>query len=144
MKFIAYKDFGKLIPSDEAGNEALRAIKQGVFVEIEVKHKRNINHHRLYWALIGKVWENIDHERYPTTDTLHGAIKISVGLRTEIHLPGDRLAYMPGSIAFHKMDQVEFAAFFTRVCDAVAKYFLPGVTSDELKAELYQMTGLAA
>lgn len=142
MKLLMSKQFSTLRPVDEAGEDALRKIKNGALVQVEVKQPRNVQHHRLYWALMSLIAENTD--RYPDAETVSDAVKISVGLRTEIHLPDGTIGFIPGSIAFSKMDQTEFSAFFDRVCDAVAKYFLPGVTSADLKREVESMIGVAA
>lgn len=143
-KVLMVKSLGSLRPADVAGEEMLSKIAMGKFVTVEIKQPRNIKHLRLYWALVGIVWENIDGDRYPTTDDLHAAIKISAGLRTRIELPDGTVGFIPGSIAFDKMEQVEFDQFFNKVCDLVAKYFLPGVSSEALRNEVMQMTGLAA
>ncbi len=120
----------------------MRGLTVGEIITVEMKRPRNPNHHRLYWALVTLVWQN--QERYPTPEDLHAALKISAGLRTQVTLPDGTIGFIPGSIAFHKMDQTQFSAFYNRICDLIAKYFLPGVTSEELKAEVQQMTGIAA
>lgn len=143
MKLLFAKDrLGKLAPVDEAGEAALRGLSAGEIVSVEIKRPRNVQMHRLYWALVTLVWQN--QERYPTPEDLHSALKVAAGLRTQVTLPDGTVGFIPGSIAFHKMDQAEFSAFYSRVCDLMAKYFLPGVTSEELRAEVSQMTGIAA
>lgn len=141
MKFLCRKQLGTLRPVDDAGEQVLSGIAHGDLVMVEVKKPRNVQHHRLYWALVTTVFNN--QERYPTAEDLHEAIKISVGLRTTIELPNGEVGFIPGSIAFHKMDQLAFNEFYDRVCDAVAKHFLPGVTSEELKREVESMIGAA-
>jgi hypothetical protein len=141
--FLATKHLGALRPCDEAGEEALRKIGQGQVLQIEIKMPRNVNHHRLFWALMSLVWDNMDHERYPTVEDLVAAVKISAGLRTRLELPGGEVGFVPGSIAFSKMDQTAFAAFYDRVCDLISRHFLPGVTSEELKREVSIMIGVA-
>ena len=98
--------------------------------------------HLMFWALMTIVHENMDEARYPTVEDLVSAIKIAAGLRTRIVLPSGDVGFIPGSIAFHKMDQDEFSAFYDRVCDLIAKHFLPGVTSEQLRAEVETMTGM--
>lgn len=142
MKLLCRKELGKLVPVDVAGQEALRDVKQGSLVSVEIKRPRNVQHHRLYWALVSLVWEN--QERYPSAEDLHAAIKIAAGIRTQIELPNGTIGFIPGSISFHKMTQTEFSAFYDRVCDLVAEHFLPGCSSDELKAEVSSMIGAAA
>lgn len=141
-RFLVAKHLGSLRPVDEGGEEALRAIGQGEIVQVEIKRPRNVKHHRMYWALVTLVWQNMDGDRYPTADDLHAAIKIAAGLRTRIELPNGEVGFIPGSIAFHKMDQDAFSKFYDRVCDLIAKHFLPGVTSAELKHEVSLMIGI--
>jgi hypothetical protein len=141
-RFIAAKHLNSLRPVDEAGEDALRKIGQGELVTIEMKRPRNVKHHRMFWALMTIVWNNMDNERYPTVEDLVAAVKISAGLRTRIELPNGEIGFVPGSIAFHKMDQTAFGDFYERVCDLLAKHFLPGVTSADLKAEVETMIGM--
>lgn len=141
-RFLAAKHFGSLRPVDEAGEEVLHKIAHGELVEIEVKRRRNMKHHRMFWALATIVHNNLDSERYPTVEDFVAALKIAAGLRTRIELPNGDVGFIPGSIAFHKMDQSGFDAFYNRVCDLIAKHFLPGVTSEELKAEVETMIGV--
>ena len=143
-KFLATKHLGALRPADEAGCEALRRLGNGDVVTVEIKKSRNIRHHRLFWALMTVVHDNMDTDRYPTVEDLAAAIKIASGLRTRIELPNGDVGFIPGSIAFHKMDQIAFSEFYDRVCDLIAKHFLPGVTSAELKQEVSIMCGVAA
>lgn len=141
-KFLAQKHLGALRPADEAGCEALRRIGNGALVSVEIKKSRNIQHHRLFWALMSIVWDNMDHERYPTVEDLTSAVKISAGLRTRIELPNGEVGFIPGSIAFHKMDQTAFSEFYDRVCDLVCEHFLPGVENAALREEVEIMTGI--
>ena len=141
-RFIAQKHLTSLRPADDAGCEALRKLSNGDLVTVEIKKSRNIRHHRLFWALMTVVHDNIDHERYPSVEDLAAAIKIAAGHRTRIELPNGEIGFIPGSISFHKMDQVAFSAFYDRVCNLIAKFFLPGVDSDALKEEVEIMCGM--
>lgn len=143
MKFLACKALRGLQPVDEIGEEVMRGIGRGEIVTIEIRRPRSLRHHRLFWALMSIVWQNIDQERYPTVEDLVGAVKIAAGLRTRIVLPDGTQGFMPGSIAFHRMDQTAFHAFYERVCDLIAQHFLPGVTSEQLRSEVEEMIGIA-
>jgi hypothetical protein len=141
-RFLAQKHLGALRPADDAGCEALRKIGNGQIVSVEIKQSRNIKHHRMFWALMSIVHDNMDHERYPTVEDLVAAVKIYAGLRTRIELPNGTVGFIPGSLAFAKMDQTAFDAFYDQVCDLIAKHFLPGISSDALRAEVEIMTGV--
>jgi hypothetical protein len=143
--FLAKKSpFGALHAVDAHGEAALAKIAKGDVVNVDVRRPRNIQHHRMFWALMSIVHDNIDHERYPTVEDLVAAVKIAAGLRTRIELPSGEIGFIPGSIAFHKMNQIEFAAFYERVCDLIAAHFLPGVDKEDLRKEVETMIGVAA
>ena len=142
MRFLAAKHLGSLRPVDDAGQEAIAKIGNGEVVEIELRRPRNIRFHRLYFALVNLIWNNMDHARYPSIEDLHGALKIAAGLRTRIELPDGTVGFMPGSIAFHRMDETAFGQFYDKIADLVAAKFLPGVTATDLKAEVETMIGI--
>lgn len=142
MRVLLIKHFNSLRPVDQAGEEAFSRYGHGDVVSVEIKKPRNLAFHRLYWALLTIVHDNLDGDRYPTVEDLHAAIKIAVGLRTQIELPDGTIGFIPGSIAFHKMDDLEFGKFFNRVCDLVAKHFLSGVNDADLRMEVQQITGI--
>jgi hypothetical protein len=143
--FLAKKSpFGALHAVDANGESALAKIAKGDIVSVEVKRPRNVKFLRLYWALVGLVHDNLDHERYPTPEDLSDAIKIAAGHRNRIELPSGEVGFIPKSIAFHKMDQAEFDSFYERVCDLIALHFLPGVNKDDLRMEVSMMIGAAA
>lgn len=142
-KFLAQKHFGSLRPVDDTGEDALRKIGQGQVVTVEVKQSRNIKHHRMFFALMTLVWNQMDQEKYPTVEDFVEVVKIAAGHRKRIVTPRGEVGFIPRSIAFHKMDQTAFDAFYDRVCDLLAKHFLPGVTNAELKREVSLMIGAA-
>jgi hypothetical protein len=144
-KFLAKRGpFNSLHAVDQNGESVLDKIGRGDIVMVEVKKPRNVQHHRLYWALVGLVHDNLDHELYKTPEALSEAIKVAAGICTRFELPSGEVGFIAGSIAFHNMDQTTFAAFYERVCDLVAKHFLPGVNTDDLRREVSMMIGAAA
>jgi hypothetical protein len=140
-KFFAAKHLHSLRAIDQAGEEIVSKIANGEIVQLEIRRPRNIKHHRMYWALVTLVHENLDGERYKTPDDFHAALKVAAGIGTRIVLPNNEVVMIPGSIAFHKMDQTEFATVYDRICDLVAKHFLPGVTKADLKNEVSLLIG---
>lgn len=129
------KDFGKLIPIDPAAEAALAKIKFGTDVQVEIKRPRNLYHHRKFWALANLVADNQEH--YETPEQVVAALKAATGHCDWFPMKdGEHMVAIPKSIAFHKMDQTEFEAFYDRCIQVVAKHFLPGVESDALRAEV--------
>src|SRR6266700_6347105 len=140
-KLLMIKHLNALRPVDVAAEEAFAKIKQDALVMVEIKQPRHLEHHRLYWVLIGLVWEQCDTERWPTPEDFSDSVKITAGLRRSIFLPDGGVIYVPGSIAFANMDQIVFAAFFDRVCYVIARDFLPGITVDTLYEEVSFIVG---
>lgn len=141
-KLVFAKQLGSLRPVDPAGEEALRKIGNGQLVQVEIKRPRNLAHHRKFWALMSLVHDNLDHDRYPTVEDLVAAVKLLTGHRRLIELPGGEHCFIPDSIAFRNLDQAGFEQFYDRVLDLIAKRFLPGVTSEELRAEVENLIGI--
>ena len=142
--FLAAKRLNALYPVDGTGEGVMRTLAQGEVVSLELKRPRNIKHHRLFWALMTLVWENMDSREYPTVEDLVTEVKIITGHYDKrfITMNGERYTVLtPKSINFASMDQPEFTAFFERVCDWVASTVLPGVTQEELRQELEVMAG---
>ena len=145
MSTIWRKHLGSLRPDDEAAEAVLRSIKNGELVSVDVKRPRNPQHHKLFFALAGRVWENLDHKKYPTSEDVVTELKIITGHYTKTFIPIDGKQYTvltPKSIKFSKLDQVGFAAFFDRCCDHIVANILPGITSESLREEIEIMTGI--
>ena len=136
------KALRSLHPADEAAEAVIQKLGRGELVEITLRRPRNIRFHRLFYGLMNLVWQNIDRDEYPTVDALVTRIKIATGHRDEYHFGDGVVAYVPRSISFAAMDETEFSEFFERVADWVAQSVLPGVTSDELRAEIEPMIGV--
>lgn len=144
MKLLMRKSLGDLTPADEHAEAAMRRLKDGAHVSVEMIRQRNPQFHKKYWALLKLVFDNRNDERellYPSIEDLHAAVKICAGLRTRIELPDGTVGFRAGSIAWNKLSEDDFAAFFTRVCNLVSRYFLPGIADKELADEVGRMIG---
>jgi len=124
----------------------MNKLGQGEVVDVEVKRPRRIKFHRLFWGLMQLVWQNLtDHDTYPTVESLVTEMKILTGHydRQDIAFDGKRYPVLtPKSIRFAAMDDTEFSAFFARCADLIAERWLPGITNDELRAEVETMIGV--
>ncbi len=129
----------------EAGEAVLSKIAVGAVVKVRVVQPRNIQHHRLFFALIDIVYQNLpETSDIPSPDALLGAMKLAVGHYDVCQSSGGHEFRIPKSISFAAMDQTAFDQFFQRCCDVIAQHFLPGVTEATLRAEIMEMTGIAA
>ena len=145
MKVRLVKKLSALYAYDEAGEATLRRLAPGEIVEMDLTRPRNAKFHRLFWALMTLVWNNIENAAYPTVEDLVTEVKIITGhyTRRDMMVEGKRYPILtPNSISFAAMDQVQFEAFFQRVCDWIATDVLPGITQEDLRQELENMAGM--
>lgn len=125
-----------LAATDDASEAALKSVKLGECIELRIKRPRNLQQHRLFWALMQKVYENQEH--YTSPEQVCTAFKFATG-----HVESIRTArgviQVPRSISFAKMDQVEFGQFFKRAVDFCVSEVLPGLKSEDLEREVLEM-----
>lgn len=138
------RDLGILRPTDETGQELINRISQGQVVEVTVRQPRNLQHHRLFWALMTVVHRNVDQSEYPTRENLVNHIKYKTGHCEVFYAKDGATLFTPKSISFAAMDQTEFSAFYDLVCDYVVKEILPGVSKESLddEVQIELMTGI--
>jgi|TARA_X000001388_G_scaffold25071_2_gene17491 hypothetical protein len=136
VKIILKKKELSLHPSDDASLEALRRLADG-YVVCELKQPRNLKHHRLFYALMRKVFEN--QERYENLESMITAIKIGIGHADEYPMKDGNVCYVPKSISFENMKQPEFNEFFDRAVNLIIKTIIPDMDKESLLAEVYQM-----
>lgn len=138
-KAVFRKRGNALIPVDDKGLEILRAIKDERDVMVSVKVARNVRHHRLLFALLNLIVERTG--KFEDTDQALVALKVACGLvdpYLDVH--AGKTYFVPRSIAFKSMSQDEYQAFFDRgVYVALHRWFPPGTSEAELRAELDEM-----
>lgn len=141
-RFAAVRGGGALKPIDDAGREALLALTPGAPCMVEVTQPRNLRQHRLFFALLRKVHDNLPVEmaaRYPTVETLRQAVQFACGLFDEcVAIDGTRY-YKARSIAFDKMGQEEFGELFRQAVDVIVTYVIEDLDAQALLDEVEEM-----
>lgn len=99
-----------LLPEMQQDARALDGIAQGERVRVEIRQWRNLDRNRAYWAMLGDVVAAT--ECALTPERLHDVIKLELKVVDLIRLPNGMTVALPGSIAFDKMEEAEFVAFF--------------------------------
>jgi hypothetical protein len=126
-----------LLPDNEQAVEALRGVKVGHHVAVEVSRPRNINHHRLYWALCTKIGNALDVEPENISDVL----KLRTGHFTTVQTRTGPV-HLPRSISFAAMDQTAFRDFFERCTKVITSEWVPHVKAEQLQTEVLEMMGI--
>jgi hypothetical protein len=118
------------------GDESLAVLEKlprDKLLKAEVTQSRNINHHRLFWALCARIGSGIGKD----AEWVERAFKIETGHMDTMMYEG-KVHVVLRSIAFSQMDQIQFREFFESCVDiayrvwkidpaAVADLLLPGV-----------------
>lgn len=126
-----------LQPEDDRASMSLRGVKVGEVVAVEVSRPRNLQHHRLYWAMVSKIAESIDVEPENISDVL----KLRTGHFVVVQTKSGPV-HLPRSISFAKMDQSQFREFFERCCRVITAEWLPHMTATQVQTEVLEMLGI--
>lgn len=138
MKCFLRRTIYGLAADDEDGEDALRGIKLGEYVECNVTKHRNVKFHRLFFVMCGKLARALGVKSKQVVDVL----KIRTGYYTPIETRDGVVFKIPDSIAFHNMDEVRFREFFDDCCREICTAWLPHMTPGRWRAEVLQMMGI--
>lgn len=130
------KDLNCLRPVNSLADESLAKLKHGDVVALDFRKPRCLGHHRLYWALMQLVAENMDGEF--SAEVVSDVVKIRAGHVTVVKTAKGEV-FLPASISFASMDQIQFNEFFDRALRVVVRDIIPGLNSDALRAEVEQI-----
>lgn len=130
---------GTFEPASQLYRQKLRAKKYrvGDLVRADLTKPRYAKHHRLVFATLRKVVDNIDADM--TEHQLLNILKIKMGrVETFIDSSNGKVYYIPESIAFDAMEQGDFSEFHKEMCRVITRDFLPGMSEAQV-AELANM-----
>lgn len=137
--FWAIRVGNVLVPDGTESIAAFAKLPFGKPMKVEVKQPRNLQHHKLFWALCQRIADGIG----STAENVSDVLKIGSGhfslVRTKTY--GD--LKLPKSIAFNNMDQTEFHAFFERCVQTIYSEWAidPASVADLLTPEEVQKHG---
>jgi hypothetical protein len=97
-----------LYPEMGIDADLLQRLPSGTRIKVKVSEGRSPPRLRLYWAYLGRVVAAT--QCAPTSEALHAAVKIGVGLVTPVMLKGWSVN-VPRSVSFDKMSETEFSEF---------------------------------
>ncbi len=116
LEILMTKAGSALIPYDAVGMDEFDLIHDGAQVKVKITQPRNLAHYRMWSALLKATFDALDYFR--TLDEPHDAIKLAIGHSEERRTISGETYFMPRSIAFSKMDNLAFRAFFDRAVES--------------------------
>lgn len=130
MLFRRYMEH--LMPMDEEANAYVRSLAPGsdVVLKSVYKRPRSVRQHRLFFAMLNKVFENQAH--YPTLDALRHELLIKLGRIDSYHSKDGSLRIIPQSISFGNMSQEEFQKLMDDARDFLLQEVVPHWEPDAL------------
>lgn len=140
MKALFQRVGNNLVPDNPHALETLKKIKDGDYVDVDIRRNRNPYHHRKLFALLGLIYENQTH--YGTIDELLTAFKFWIRHVdvVEIQEGGHLVRHeYPKSIAWDKMDQTEFEQFYNSLVEFVTTSVIPGLDDEQLETEIWDL-----
>ncbi len=140
MKIEVVKDrFGNIKGASNDACNVIRKFPQGEVLQAEIRRPRNAKFHRLFFALLNLVMENMPEKyehMFPTIGHLLDELKFQCGYYEMHETIGGKKIPITKSISFAAMDEDEFGQFFSQAISVVRKYFFEGVDEDALRQEI--------
>lgn len=133
MDIFLTRTLAGLIPSDEQGKQAFKRWKIGETLKCSVKKPRCYKNHKHYFALLNLTFENQD--KYTSFEHFRKAVQIAAGHVDELITIEGEIVFVPRSIAYDTLDDMEFGKVFgetMRVCAQI----LGDLDLDELRVEV--------
>ena len=141
MKLFLQNTARGLIPLYDADYDKKKKLKIGETYKVEIKLARNIQFHRLYFALINCAWEYqpesvVGHFKN-SVELFRKTVEMSAGHCDTIYsIPRKQWIETPKSISFDKMDETEFKDLYEKVKDVLFIIFLKNISEEEFMKNL--------
>lgn len=139
---VVYRRGGFLAPATPMDGDMLAKFSPTAPITVRLTQERHGGQHRLYFALLGKVCENLD--TAATAEELHEWVKTNTRVIFTDRVTGELFETGPASVAFEAMDQPAFHDFFRRVIDLLVSRIIPGLDKQALRQEAAALLGFAA
>lgn len=130
-----------LVPAYDDDYEEKHRLKVGKTYEVDVKEARNIRFHRLFFALINCSWEFLGEFRqeffHNDKKSFRKTVTIAAGYTEPYYDPiRNEWLEQAKSIAFDKMDEIEFSQLYDKVKDVIYRVYIPEDLQGEFEQQL--------
>lgn len=133
MNIFLTKTLNGFVAADEPSKLALRRYKVGDTLRADVKKPRNYTHHKQYFALLNLTFEN--QSKYANFEHFRKAVQIEAGHVDEIITLQGEVVFIPKSIDYSTLDELEFSVLFSQAM-AVCARILGDLDLDDLRVEV--------
>lgn len=103
-------------------------------VMADIHKNRSTGNHRRFFAFIKMSFDMQDH--YEEPEIWRKVIQMKAGFFDEVVTEKGEALYLPQSIAWDKLDEIEFKDLFSRVINAFIKYYGNGLNTIQINSIL--------
>lgn len=142
MELYLYNTSQGLKPCYDEDFDEKKKLKIGVTYKAKITLVRNLDFHRKYFALIRTAWEYVN-ERFQrelfrdNIENFRKGIEVAAGHCDLVFNPRIKeYVEVPRSIAFDKMDNIEFQDLYEKVKNVLFSTFLKNIDEDEFMSNL--------
>lgn len=130
---------GSIRAMSERDGDRLKKMKVGEPFKADVKKPRNGKHHRLGFHMLQWVYDNQD--RYDVFEDFLVEMKLRTGHYQEHITCNGVVTYVPKSLSFENMDEIEWGEWRSKAINVILKYFMPGMDHPNFERALAQVLG---
>ena len=123
---------GTFAPADDDSFDTARKFKAGQTYPVKIWIKRNTQFHKKFFALLKEIYQNQD--TYTNINDLRVEILLKTGFYDEHITMKGQIIYLPKSMSFENMDNVDFENLYNKTIDiAISDFrlFSTAIDADE-------------
>lgn len=133
MKIYFKKLLSGLIPCYDSDKQNYNKLKIDEVYEFDVKHPRNYEFHKKYFALLNLVYAN--QQKWTDFDGFRAYVVIKSGYSKK-YITDKGLLVLPDSISFGNMDAFKFQEMYNSTINFLIREFLPKTTKAEIEEQI--------
>ena len=133
MDIFLTRTLNGLVASDEEAKQAIKRWKMGETLKCSVRKPRCYTNHKRYFGLLTLTYDN--QERYTNFEHFRKAVQIEAGHVEQLITLQGEVVFMPKSIAYDALDEMEFGKVFGETM-AVCARLLGNMELHELANEV--------
>ena len=129
--YLIKNNTGQFVPAYNSGYEKAKRFKPGETILGDLTRPRNIGFHRKFFALLNMGFEN--QEKYDDFEDYRAVFIMKAGFYKVIEVDKG-VIYLPKSISFSKMDDIEFSELYSKMINVLIKEL--GLDQERIEKEL--------
>lgn len=122
LPIIMHRTRAGLAPASAFDDEELARVSMGSEVEVTIKQKRSLPHHRFFFKTLSEIVRS-GAVPFNTVDELLDALKMACGITQLRQSIGGAPYYVPGSISFAAKDEPKFKEFKDKAFALIAQHY---------------------